>query len=358
MEASVLVKRKRKVLLDAAGASDSEDPALLARRWAESLAPGDESFDKRSSSGNNICEAVWYPRHRVAVLTTVRGKMVGTFGETGVGGQALLLPEEALFLAERGYLTLFYGGRSTELAAFSDVFSLVVPGGQGSSSSVGSAAARHLPRLVSTAELYRCLTEAAGVPLLAYLAYRHLRDKELVVRRPLALVVGAEAAAAAEAAATLAAATAGASGVAGAPRRVSPRRALPAVLLTSPSCVAVAFEAWPWTAAFSKARCGAPTLRVAVARATDAAPSLVALSLAASRRIDPQALPPFRAAHIASSSEGGQQQPQSELSAPELPAFMVATVDDEGVVHTVRVSAERTSRAIRKQRGPARPNNT
>ena len=349
MESKVLEKRKRAVLLDVAGTADSEDPSLLAMRWAESMAPSDAVATGRKSG---VCEAVWFPRHRVAVLTVMRGKMIGTFGETGIGGQTLLLPEEALFLAERGYLTLFQGGNAVELSAFSEAASFTNNGSQDYSTSSEPGG---LLRLSSTVELYQFLTEAAGVPLLVYLAYRHLRDRELVVRRPLALVLGAKPFTEGASASTI---DTWASRGDSALRRVSPRQLLPDMPITLPEssaaseCVAVAFDAWPWTATFSKARCGAPTLRIAVARATDSAPSILALSQAATPKLAPLPAHPQRNTDSDGVSEVEHEHEKLKVESSKFPDFMVATVDNEGLVHCVRISAERTSRTIRKQRAP------
>lgn len=349
MESKVLVKRKRAVLLDVAGTSDSEDPSLLAMRWAESLA-SNYAIDTSRSSG--ACEAIWFPRHRVAVLTVMRGKMIGTFGETGVGGQTVLLPEEALFLAERGYLTLFHGGNAVELSAYSEAATNINNGSRDNSSSSEPSC---LPRLTSTVELYQCLTEAAGVPLLIYLAYRHLRDREMVVRRPLALVLGNKAS---NEASPVPRIDSGGSVGHGALRRVSPRQLIPDIPITSPESptkggyVVVAFEAWPWTATFSKARCGAPILRIAVARAADSAPSILALSLAATPKLALQTAHPPRTIDSDSPSGVEHEQDKPMVESGEMPDFMVATVDDEGLAHCFRISAERTSRTVRKQRAP------
>ena len=119
-------KKKRRVLLGEHGTDDTDDPTTLAIRWANSLAADEDVESEASKSavnyhcvGSSQPVAVWFPRHGRAVVTRPKGKMLSSMGEIGVGGQLLLYPEEALFLAERGLLALFHGG-STHLKHFSD----------------------------------------------------------------------------------------------------------------------------------------------------------------------------------------------------------------------------------------------
>ena len=164
-EVEALRKRKRKELCGEGGVEDTDDPFVLALRWAESLR------STAQQSTGNVSVAVWLPRHRVAVLKQTKGKLIASFGETGVGGAACLLPEEALYLSERQALVLHDGGADTTLATFADC---------------PSPAATPVLR---AEELHGALTEAAGLPLACYAVYRTLRDRKLVVRRPLGLVV-------------------------------------------------------------------------------------------------------------------------------------------------------------------------
>lgn len=209
-------KRKRKEIRGTGGVEDTEDEAELACRWAESLVPRSSDQVESSSGGNSV--AVWYPRHGVAVVVSLKGKMMSSMGVTGIGGQLLLLAEEALYMAERRYLTLHDGGETT-LEGFADAAvgavedatpSNLSPQRNCGDSSVEITELSHRsssnnnssscitskdskvtmhPVLSSTEALYGALTDAAGVPLPCYLAYRTLRDKGFVLRRPSALVV-------------------------------------------------------------------------------------------------------------------------------------------------------------------------
>jgi len=273
-----LKKRKRKELKGADEATDDADDAeVLAARWAASLKAG-------TCAGGGASVAVWLPRHRVAVVTTLRGKMVGgTFGEAGLGATLCLLPEEALYLAESGHLMLYHGGADTVVRSFAEAAGLgtgnaATAGGVDRDSvasppqlgaeiariagdtaasdvaldrvdSSGETAALTQPAaplwpLATTEHLYGALVgPIAGLPLACYTAYRALRERKEVARRPVRLLTASCAAASGPAAN-------GQSTAAVERRRVNPAAPPADVPFFSPGTAlgldAVAFETFPW----------------------------------------------------------------------------------------------------------------
>jgi len=231
-EEAATLKRKRKELRGEGGVEDTDDEAELARRWAQSLVPQLGQVEPTKTSDS---VAVWYPRHRVAVVIISKGKMLSSMGVTGVGGQLLLLAEEALYLAERSYLTLYDGGEAT-LATFFE------------------AAVDSARRLATTADMYGALTESAGVPLPCFLAYRTLRDQGFVVRRPASLLVIRTEFSVSRGSASSSSSSSSSSKPALQPHwsscRVNPSQPLPRLPLYHPSVnldvSAIAFEAFSW----------------------------------------------------------------------------------------------------------------
>ena len=315
-----MIKRKRKELLANGDEDDTEDAAVLALRWSDSIDPG----SPKPVGGTSA--AVWLPRHRLAVVTSLKGKMISTLGETALGGKLCLLPEDALFLTERGYLDLYLGDDEL-LLKFDDVKdpekSVLLP-----NSDNGPEKTR---RLTTAAQWYSYLTEAAGVPLACYLVYRGLRDRQFVVRRPPALL--------------------GMQGLAAKGdevwRRVSPKEPpldLPVYLPSAKKLdfSMLAFEAFPWTTNFSKARCGSPEFRVLVVRTGDRTPSVLDLHQLTSEVQAP----------IQNSKEINFEASCTSYSSTSAEKYQlkVASVDDEGTVQILHIKLEMDSRPVRKHR--------
>lgn len=177
---SLLKKQKRKELLGAEDGKlidDTDDEQVLAERWVDALIPPTiDSLSSKNNTGRSI--AIWFPMHRVAVVVLSRGKMMSSVGVTG-DGELCLLPEEALYLAEKRYLTLYHGGdNNTKLNSFTEAKKVV-------SFKNGKCISDGLTCLSTNTEgLYSALTEYTGVSLGCYFTYRTLRDRlNYVVRR-------------------------------------------------------------------------------------------------------------------------------------------------------------------------------
>lgn len=291
MDSAAPIKKLRKEIRGVEGEEGERNFAVLARRWAESLAPDnvDDSPEERSPTAGSCCQGTWMLRHRLALVQKPKGKIIGTMGFAGVDGFLSLPPEEALYLAEKGLLAIDVSDASVD-----DQRRGLVAGPRKSLDTPG--------------ELYASLTGGrSGLPLACYLVYRHLREMQYVVRR---------------CARHLSASGNG---------RVRLDAPLLDVPLYSPDDGdlgegAVAFEAFPWTAAFSKSRPGPPAFAVLVVNAAEAGPSLADL-----RRL---------AVRTQQAYEGGETH------------LKVATVDGEGVVNLLTLGTALSARPIYKPNRP------
>lgn len=318
MEIVLNQKKKRKELCGAEGDDDTDDPCLLARRWVDSMM---NPPDTRSPCGSQ-CVAVWLSWHRLAVVTTIRGKILSSMGVPGPSGKLCLFAEEVFYLAERGLITLFNGG-AQKVPCIDQV-------------PADPAKAQLSPLYAENGELLAALTSSAGVSLPCYLAYRCLRDRQLVVRRRQPET-----------------------------KRVDWERPQSELLTYSPpqrlDSECILFETYPWTSTFSKNRCGSPTSLVLVVKTGDPAPALAPLhSLAATIQgisSHREQVTPFV------ESSGTLALGQHEGSRGQEGAFFaqssdldvatvleIASVDDEGRVHIMHVSALRTRKPTYKKK--------
>jgi hypothetical protein len=214
MAVDLLKKQKRKELFSTVGEDDTDDELVLAQRWATALIPPTQSDDTCAvntiNTGRSI--AIWYPKHRVAVVVSLKGKYMHTFGVTG-DGEFCLLPEEALFLVEKRHLTLYHGGEDTVLTSYSEAKLLstkfISPntishaekeectqisskdcldgggGGGGGGGGYDHNAGISLRCLSTNIEdVYSALlSRKTGVSLGCYMAYRSIRDQLLMIAR-------------------------------------------------------------------------------------------------------------------------------------------------------------------------------
>lgn len=186
----LLKKKKRKELFSQQGIDDTDDEQLMAERWVEALKPPLIDSDIQSSSNNTgRSVAIWFPKHRVSVVVSLKGKMMMSLGVTG-DGETCLLPEETLYLAEKRYLTLYHGGNQTVLNSYADAKDFMkTKKCEHTADDVSDDGENENLKLLkclstNTQDLYSNLTDNAGVTLECYLTYRTLRDRlNYIVRR-------------------------------------------------------------------------------------------------------------------------------------------------------------------------------
>ena len=123
--------------------------------------------------------AVWLRHYRLGLVVVHRGKFLTTLG-VSCGGETYLFAEEVLYLTEKGQLTLLDGGSHVELKP--------TPPASGCWTDLSD---EEFPSIVGTEKLFSLLTEASGLPLTCYVAYRRIRDTQpVVVRRRRRLLSG------------------------------------------------------------------------------------------------------------------------------------------------------------------------